>query len=388
MVPTFFEGVEWSREPCEYLGVPLQHHKNSKRYWTDCAVRLRNSTTKWARSELSVFARATVCNMFLVSKLCYVLQVLQCARVNIQAFHRIFSLFIWSSGSEPMRRDNLFRSVKLGGVGLTHLFISQIASRFLFLRDQEDPFLRTVLQCKLASFVPTFVVSSCCSESPRLVGFLKEVAESFSFFNARFSIDYLSSVSRKRLVRDLRDMLFPIPLYRSLFSDGPGQDCLQRVNKMTIAPRVKTFFFKLHTATLPVKPWLQDKGIFVPSTINCNLCKAPETIDHIFIDCWDAIFFWDVLKRTIKKELYMNPHTIRYLPLKKNETMPIDTFVVLGLYSLWRSRLSVRHADVTLLHTHIVFLECISTLKSVFEPLPEMPEWASVFDQLLAAKWL
>lgn len=144
-------------------------------------------------------------------------------------------------------------------------------------------------------------------------------------------------------MRDLRDMRFTIPLYRSSFSDGPRQDFLQRVKKMSIAPRVKTLFFKLHTATLLVKPWLQDKGIYVPSTINCCLCKAPEAINHIFIECWDAIFLKGVLKRTIKNELYINPHTIRYLPLKKNETMPIDTFAVLGLYSLWQSRLNVQH---------------------------------------------
>lgn len=195
-----------------------------------------------------------------------------------------------------MRLDNLFRSVKLGGVGLTHLLISQIASRFLFLRDQENPFLRTVLQCKLAFFVPTFVVSSCFSESPRLAGFLKEVADYFSFLNARFLINYLSSVSRKWLVRDLKEMRFTIPLYRSSFSDGPRQDFLQRVKKMSIAPRVKTLFFKLHTATQLVKPWLQDKGLYVPSTIKCYLCQAPEAINHIFIECWDAIFLKGVLK--------------------------------------------------------------------------------------------
>lgn len=68
--------------------------------------------------------------------------------------------------------------------------------------------------------------------------------------------------------------------------------------------------------------------------------------------------------------------------------MLIDTFAVLGLYSLWQSRLNVQHADIALLHTHIVFLECISTLKSFIEAIPDMPKWASVFDQLLAAKWL
>lgn len=32
MAPVDFEGMQWSREPCEYLGIPLQHHKNRNAY--------------------------------------------------------------------------------------------------------------------------------------------------------------------------------------------------------------------------------------------------------------------------------------------------------------------------------------------------------------------
>lgn len=51
------------------------------------------------------------------------------------------------------------------------------------------------------------------------------------------------------------------------------------------------FFFKLPSAILPVKVWMRDKGIFVSWPVNCTLCKAPETVDHVFIHCWDAAFF-------------------------------------------------------------------------------------------------
>lgn len=44
-------------------------------------------------------------------------------RGNIKKFHRVFAKFIWRSGSEPMRRDNIFRSVQSGALGLIHLFI-------------------------------------------------------------------------------------------------------------------------------------------------------------------------------------------------------------------------------------------------------------------------
>ena len=80
-----------------------------------------------------------------------------------------------------MRRENLFRTVADGGVGLPHLFIRQLVSRFLFLRDQETPFIREVIQNQLASFIPTFLVSSVGNQPPKLVGYLKEVVEAFRF---------------------------------------------------------------------------------------------------------------------------------------------------------------------------------------------------------------
>lgn len=69
---------------------------------------------------------------------------------------------------------------------------------------------------------------------------------------------------------------------------------------MCMPPNVKTFFFKLHTGTLPVKTWLEERGMYVPWGSSCLLCNKPETIERVFIDCKNAIFFWDILQRTLK----------------------------------------------------------------------------------------
>lgn len=128
--------------------------------------------------------------------------------------------------------------------------------------------------------------------------------------------------------------MLPEPLYRIPHSGGPGQDVLKRVKKMPIQPSVKTFF-QLHTNTLAVKTWLKDKGIFVPWTTDCSLCKKPETIEHAFLDCWDPIFHWDVLQRTLKKQLPLDPYGIRFLPVDVSEDIPYDLIMVLGLHALW-----------------------------------------------------
>lgn len=286
------EGVRWNRELCQYLVVPPQHHRNTKSYWSNFAVRLRNSTTRWAKGELSVFVRTSVCNTFLVAKLRDVLQVLPSARTNIQIFHRIFSLFIWNWIFESMKRDNLFESVKAGVLGPTHLFLSEIVFRFILFRDQENPFIRTVIQTQLADFMPGFIASSYENVSTRLFVYLK-VPDSVAFLDVRSSKDYLSGVNRRCLLKYLRAMLLQVPLYRQHFSDGPGQDVLEcRVKRMCVLPRVKSFFSPLHSGTLPVKTWMNDKSILVVWSVECHICKLPVSADHVFISCWDVVFFF------------------------------------------------------------------------------------------------
>lgn len=148
-----------------------------------------------------------------------------------------------------MRRDNLFRRVSKGGLSLSHVFVRQTVSRFMFLREQTNPFLWTVIQMTLADAIPFFVVSSCSPEHRKLSSFLREVVEACRFLSVRFSLQYLSTVTRKRLTRDLIESVFPEPLYRSMFHAGPERNVLSRVKKMTIAPSIKTFLVFSYTPT-------------------------------------------------------------------------------------------------------------------------------------------
>lgn len=119
-----------------------------------------------------------------------------------------------------MWRDNLFRSINAGGLGLTHLFVSQFVSRFLFLRAECHRVRRSVAQSKLATHLPYFLVSPHVNELPMTFGFWREVVDSFQFLGARFSMDCY--VSRRRLLKDLREILFPVPLSRSLLWTWTG----------------------------------------------------------------------------------------------------------------------------------------------------------------------
>ncbi|CAN7945466.1 unnamed protein product [Ixodes hexagonus] len=323
--------------------------------------------------------------MFFLAKLWYVLQVLQCSRINIQRIHRVFAVFIWASQWERTSRTNLFLKPKVGGVGLCHVFVRQLVSRFMFIRDQCDPFLRTVIQTRLFDVLPGFVVSSCRVRCGPLSGFLREVVSAWRFLFVRFSLDYLSAVSRKKLTRDLVDMLLPMPTYRARGPGPPGGDVLKRVKSALVPAAVKTFFFKLHSETLPVKTFLEAKGMNLYWTVNCTLCKQPESIEHVFLDCWDALLYWDVLQRTIKKELPLSPQGIRFLTVER-EPVPYDIIMLLGLHGIWKSRMAVRHADVGARNPREYSIESIKWLRGCYKKINSDAEWLPVLDDLATLK--
>lgn len=155
---------------------------------------------------------------------------------------------------------------------------------------------------------------------------------------------------------------------------------------MPVRPTVKTFFFQLHSGTLPVKPWLQEKGLFVPWSINCLLCRKPETVEHIFLDCWDAVFLWDILQRTLKKDLPLTNYGIRFLSVDNEGGVPYDMFMLLGLHSLWRTRMAVRNADVNPRQAREYLIESAIYVREVYETLTEKPEWVPILDRLVSMK--
>uniref|UniRef100_V5H822 Uncharacterized protein n=3 Tax=Ixodes ricinus TaxID=34613 RepID=V5H822_IXORI len=237
-------------------------------------------------------------------------------------------------------------------------------------------------QLRLGKALPQFVVSSACAPAGGIRGYWREVVQATQFLSTRFSMEYLSEVPRKRLYRDLVDVALPVPLYRSLYCLGPGQNVLQRVKRMAVPPCVKSFFFKLHTGVLPVKAWLEEKGLFVAWGVNCFLCKKPETVEHVFLECWDGVFFWDILQRTLKKDLPLDPHGIRYLAVVNDDNVPFDLVFLVGLHSIWKSRMAVRHAESDAKQVHEYFCEMMRQIVEVWRSQSCVPDWLPVLESV------
>lgn len=384
--PVVFANMPWVNQPAKYLGVPLEFYRDSEPYWRRQATEMREKVDNVRGWDFSIFTRATICNLFFVSKLWYTLQVLHCSRINVQKLHRVFAVFIWGSVWERSSRTNLFRRVRFGGLSLSHLFLRQVVSRFMFLRDTRDPFLRAVIQLRLGRVLPSLVVSSDYVHGA-LYGYLKEVVGACNFLLARFSSEYLAGVKRKRLYRDLLDIVLPVPLYRSLYPAGRGENVLARVKKMAVPSSSKSFFFKLHTGTLEVKTWMHERGLFVPWGTHCFLCCKPETIEHVFLDCWEGVFFWDILQRTIKKDLPIDAYGIRFLPVnEEDDGAPYDTVMLLGLHSIWKKYMAVRHADINTLPIREYFRQMITKFIEECKTKDPIPEWLEHLEPLIRIK--
>lgn len=152
---------------------------------------------------------------------------------------------------------------------------------------------------------------------------------------------------------------------------------------MQVKPGTKNFFFKLHTGTLLVKSFQEPKGFFLPWGSHCFICKQLETIDHIFLHCWEGVYFWDVLQRTMKKELPLSSHGIRFLPTHNEEGMLFDLVMLMDLHSIWFSRMARYHCNPDTRPAHLLFRE--STYKFTEEQKLQTchPVWLSTLERLM-----
>lgn len=113
----------------------------------------------WKHSDLSIFARASVCNVFLAVKIFYVLQVTHCAQRSVQRLHRVFALFIWLKGTSRCGVTICFKASSVED-WVSRICLCRSSLRFLFLRVQQHPFLRAFIETALSRWLPNFVISS------------------------------------------------------------------------------------------------------------------------------------------------------------------------------------------------------------------------------------
>uniref|UniRef100_L7M267 Reverse transcriptase zinc-binding domain-containing protein n=1 Tax=Rhipicephalus pulchellus TaxID=72859 RepID=L7M267_RHIPC len=155
---------------------------------------------------------------------------------------------------------------------------------------------------------------------------------------------------------------------------------------MQIQPGAKTFFFKLHSGTLSVRTYLEERGFYMPWGSDCLIYRKPETIDHVFLHCWEGVYFWDVLQRTLKKEFPLHPLGIRFLQIENEDGVPFDLIMLLGLHCLWRARMAGFHCDPDRRPARMLFRESIVQYIDVLKQQDFVPDWLARVEPLAYLK--
>ncbi|CAN7978534.1 unnamed protein product, partial [Ixodes persulcatus] len=298
----------------------------------------------WKSRHISFFTRSYLCNAISYPAILYSAQVMPFSTTTADKVQSSWAVFIWKSSMERMRRQNLFLSLAKGGLGLINIGLKLVIHRFLFFRDQQDPFILSAFHHLGASQLLAWQVTTATpTPFSRVLFFYKEIAQSIRLLQNTFSWDFLLKTNRKQLYWATVSALIPPPLYRPLTNLPTDNDVFHRLKCLPVATSSKDFFFKFHTEVLPVKVWQQAKGFFVPWSHNCDLCGKEETLEHVFIFCSNAEIFWAELQSFFGLDLQISWCTLKFLRRHDQRTLTdlTEIIMVLGLHALWRSRIDM-----------------------------------------------
>lgn len=128
----------------------------------------------------------------------------------------------------------------------------------------------------------------------------------------RFPIDNLFVFLQLTLHRDLINFIFPVPLYRKLVCDRPGQDILKRVCLMFIPPSTKPLFCRLHVNTLLIKTWLAIRSENIRNLVlELSLMQSPRdkentTYFHVAMPSLSKLCCNELFKKVHRSVLFVS----------------------------------------------------------------------------------
>lgn len=101
------------------------------------------------------------------------------------------------------------------------------------------------------------------------------------------------------------------------------------------------------------------------------------------------MFQWDLLHRTLKKDLPFTAHGILFfffLPLENEGGFSYDILMQLGLHSPRRTRTGIHNVDVNVHSAREYFIENVAYNRNVFRALPEPPDCLRIPSRLVLTK--
>ncbi|KAG0430184.1 hypothetical protein HPB47_022920 [Ixodes persulcatus] len=150
----------------------------------------------------------------------------------------------------------------------------------------------------------------------------------------------------------------------------PSRSCVQKGLLRAYAPR-DTSCEDLATPKRHLRPWL----------VNCDLCGASQTLQHVLVHCSDAYLSWDKMTMLqLRTAFDVECANFKYPDLREMDTSQVRCLLLfLCLHSIWQSRIALVQCP-----TWDYFMAKLNWVFSVTERQPDTltDQWQCVQKQV------
>jgi hypothetical protein len=329
--------------------------------WHPLYKKIDNTLRLFSGRTLSLYGKAQLVNVMVLSKLWYVATVVPPSRYYIDRIQKRVFDFIWSSGFEPIKRETMYLPREKGGIGLVNiklkvqsLILRQVLKVVLSTEIPWTNFGHMYLGLRLAR------VSGYkfCNRLPHasmqdIPAFYKEcIAGIDALMSAKPNLQLAQPWTCKTLYQLLLSAVGHPPRVTTDYPSVPFDKVFSDLKCPHLDPTTVDVSYKLAHNVLAVAYRLYQLNY--PSVVKfclmCNAGKVPtgpcETVEHLFFHCSFVETARNLLARWLSKvsSLTLTPEIVRFGPTCRDITNRSTVLVLLAeyRYAIWICRNKVR----------------------------------------------
>ena len=348
-------GISWV-DKVKVFGIMYGNVCDSE-MWNPIYKKIVNVINLYKGRNLSLYGKALIVNVMVLSKLWYMCSVLCVPNVFIDLIEKEIFSFIWSDKMELISRNSCYFPKDKGGIALVDIKMKIASiqlcqiSKIVYNRNLSwtafGDFWFGIQLHKLNDYIFSNSMPHCIEDLPNYYDSLKKVLNiTNSVFdnvsimkNARCKTYYLNLIDIFMKRNDL--------IVAQKYTNVNFSQVFANVSNRVIDPFVVNVTFKLAHRVLPVADRLYNFGIAIDK--KCTFCKNEnETMTHLFFYCthiqWCkrflASWIFDICNFGISLDLIL--FSVPKKDCKKHDLSTILILLSEFRFSIWNARNKVR----------------------------------------------
>ena len=133
--PKDFAGIKWYDEPIDSVGVYIGNDRDlcSKQGFSEAKEKIKIKMSYWSSKHMSIKGRVKVLNIFILSKLWYILESQEIPPEILKDINNLIKAFVWKD-IHQIQFDCLHEKYDDGGIGLQDITLKKQALRLKWLK--------------------------------------------------------------------------------------------------------------------------------------------------------------------------------------------------------------------------------------------------------------